>query len=306
VIRRSTTTVSTLPAASARSGQFSKSIIDPLTKQPFPGDVIPANRLDPIAQHILASVPVPQTAAATNNFVFNSPSDEDTRSWDFRIDQVLKPGQSLYVRSSSQRTVDASSSPLPPDSSGSYVSGGDGQVSDAKSVAIVHNAVWSQSIVSAVRVGWNRLTWDNVVPDQPLRGIGIPGVDSSAPGFSSIALTGYRSLGVTNVPNFDDSTNLQLSGDVSWSKGGHTVKTGVQAYLFKTDFLSSQRSSGIFNFNGQYTGDAFADYLLGYASSASLSKWATLHFRTPYTHFFVQDDWRATRRLPVNLGCATS
>ena len=76
----------------------------------------------------------------------------------------------------------------------------------------------------------------------------------------------------------------------------------MQAYWLGIDFLSSQRSSGIFNFNGQYTGDAFADYLLGYASSASLSKYAELNFRTPYTHFFAQDDWRVTRRLTLNLG----
>ena len=63
-----------------------------------------------------------------------------------------------------------------------------------------------------------------------------------------------------------------MSGDITWTRGAHTFKAGVQAYLLGIDFLSSQRSSGIFNFNGQYTGDAFADFLLGYASSASLSK----------------------------------
>src|SRR5688572_32528948 len=52
-------------------------------------------------------------------------------------------------------------------------------------------------------------------------------------------------------------SNTQVSGDISWTKGRHTVKSGVQAYRLETDFLSSQRSSGIFNFNGQYTGDPF-------------------------------------------------
>ena len=166
----------------------------------------------------------------------------------------------------------------------------------------VHNRVWSPTIISSARVGWNRITWDETVPDQPLRGLGLPGVDSTQPGFSQIGITGYRSLGVSNVPNADDSTTAQVSADVTWSRGAHTVKTGVQAYRLSIDFLSSQRSSGIFNFNGQYTGDAFADFLLGYASSASLSKWATLNFDAPYTHVFVQDDWRVSRRLTLNLG----
>ena len=92
------------------------------------------------------------------------------------------------------------------------------------------------------------------------------------PGFSQIAITGYSTLGISNVPNADDSKNFQVSGDISGTKGAHTIKTGVQPYQLGIDFLSSQRSSGIFNFNGQYTGDPFADFLLGYGSSASLSK----------------------------------
>jgi hypothetical protein len=103
---------------------------------------------------------------------------------------------------------------------------------------------------------------------------------------------------------FSNNTQTQYNAvnTTSWNRGAHTVKTGVQAYRLSIDFLSSQRSSGIFNFNGQYTGNAFADFLLGYASSANLSKYATLNFRSPYTHFFAQDDWRVTRSLTFNLG----
>jgi hypothetical protein len=302
VVRRSTTTVSTLPAAAARSGQFSKAIVDPLTKLPFPDDRIPADRIDTVTGRLLGYLPLPQTGASTENFIYNSPSDQDSRKWDARIDHVIGSHQNAYVRVSSQRITDKASSPLPRDAEGNFISGGDGQVSDSKSLVFVHNNVWSSSILTSIRVGWNRLTWDNTVPPQSLKGIGIPGVDATQPGFSQVTVTGYRSLGVSNVPNSDDSRNIQLSGDVSWSRGSNTIKAGIQAYQLSTDFLSSQRSSGIFNFNGQYTGDAFADFLLGYASSASLSKWAKLNFRTRYTHLFVQDDWRVSRRLTLNLG----
>jgi hypothetical protein len=301
-IRRETTTLSTLPSASARGGQFSRTIVDPLTRLPFPGNQIPASRMDAAALRILGYVPLPQTGAATNNFVYNSPSDQDQQTWDVRIDHVFSPSHNAYVRVSSQRLENKPNSPLPPDGLGNYVVSGASDVSDNKSVAIVHNAVWSGNVISSIRVGYNRIDWDEVVPPQGLRGVGIPGVDSSNPGFSQIATTGYRTLGVSNVPNADDSKNFQVSGDVSFTKGAHTVKTGMQSYQLGIDFLSSQRSSGIFNFNGQYSGDPFADFLLGYASSASLSKYAKLNFRSPYTHFFVQDDWRATERLTLNLG----
>lgn len=302
IIRRSATTVSTLPIDSVRAGVFSKTITDPLTKKPFAGNVIPANRIDPAAARILSYLPAAQTNAATNNFVYNSPSDQIAPRWDVRIDHVISSSQNVYVRASSQRTDNKASSPLPADAQGNYVSGGGGDVSVNRSVVIVHNKVWSPTAISSVRVGWNRINWDNTVPSQDLRGVGIPGVDSTQPGFSQINITNYRALGVSNVPNRDNSENIQVSGDLTWNKGAHTIKTGVQAYRLATDFLSSQRSSGIFSFNGQYTGDPFADFLLGYASSSSLSKWAIVNYRTPYTHFFVQDDWRAARRLTFNVG----
>ncbi len=300
--RKQTTTTSTLPTASARAGIFSTPIKDPLTGAAFPNNTIPLSRFDPVAQQIVGFLPLPQTSAATRNYVYNSPSDQDDQSWNLRVDHVFSPRDNVYVRIGSQRGELKPTSALPPDTQGNYVTGGSGELTDSKSVVVVHNAVWSPSVVSAIRVGWNRMDWEERVPDQPLKGVGIPGVDTSSPGFSQMSITGYQGLGISNVPNSDNSRNVQISGDISRTAGTHTVKTGVQAYWLATDFLSSQRSSGTFSFNGQYTGDPFADFLLGYASSASLSKWATLNYRTPYTHFFVQDDWRATPRLTFNLG----
>ena len=169
-IQRETTTLSTLPSATARGGQFSRTIIDPLTRLPFPGNQIPASRMDAVAASILGYVPLPQTSAATNNFAYNSPSDQDQQTWDVRIDHVFSPSHNAYVRVSSQRLENKPNSPLPPDANGNYVASGASDISDNKSVVVVHNAVWSRNVIGSIRVGYNRIDWDEIVPPQDLRG----------------------------------------------------------------------------------------------------------------------------------------
>lgn len=300
-IRQSTTTLSTLPTTAQRGGLFSTTITDPTTGSPFPGNQIPANRLDPVAQKVLSLVPLPQTAAATSNYNYQSPSNQDSHRWDLRVDQVIGARQNLFFRYSNQLSDYGVSSSLPP-VNGEYYNGSGANNTLSRSFVLGYNTVWSNSIVSSIRAGWNDLSWTNTFPTQSLTGVGIPGVLASNPGFSQMVITGYPSLGVTNVPNSDASQNRQLSGDVTWSKGSQSLKFGVQEYWLQTNFLSSQRSSGIFNFNGQYTKNALADFLLGAAYTESLSNYSYLALRTPWTNLFVQDDWRVTPSLTLNIG----
>ena len=136
------------------------------------------------------------------------------------------------------------SSPLPPDH-GEYYSGGGATATNSKSFVMGHNQVWTPTMVSSIRAGWNDLAWTNYFPNQSLTSVGIPGVSTVNPGFSDIVITGYPSLGVTNVPNADASQDRQLSGDVTWSKGQHNLKFGVQAVLAANEFpeLSATRAA---------------------------------------------------------------
>jgi len=300
-IRQSTTTLSTVPTLAQRDGIFSSKIIDPYTGTQFPGNQIPSSLFDPVAQNVLAFLPLPLTSAATSNYNYQSPSNQDNHRWDFRVDQIIDDKQNLFFRFSDQVSDTVVSSPLPPDN-GQYYAGAGADATNSKSFVLGYNRIWTPTVVSSIRAGWNDLAWTNYFPNQTLTGIGIPGVSAANPGFSNIVITGYPSLGVTNVPNADASQDRQLSGDVTWSKGRHSLKVGVQEYWLQTNFLSSQRSSGIFNFNGQYTKNALADFLLGAAYTESLSNYSYLDLRAPWTNFFVQDDWRVTSKLTLNLG----
>ena len=256
-----------------------------------------------MAQRILDYVPLPQTGTATNNYIYASPANQNLNRWDLRVDQILSDKHNLYFRYSSQVTDDGVVATLPPGAQGNYYAGSGAQNTNSKSFVLVDNKVWTSNLVSSVHIGWNYLTWNNFFPSQGLDSVGIPGVSTSYPGFSQIAVTGITTLGVSNVPNTDGSQNRQLNGDLTWIKGAHTLKFGVQAWWLQTNFLSSQVSSGIFNFNGEFTKNAFGDFAAGgILFRESLSNWSYLALRTPYTHFFVQDDWKVSHRLTLNVG----
>jgi Carboxypeptidase regulatory-like domain len=300
-IREYTTTLSTVPTAAERAGIFPSKIIDPYTGSPYPGNQIPLASIDPVALKILSFVPLPQTSAATNNYNYQSPSNQDAHRWDLRVDQILDEKQNLFFRFSDQVVDTAVSAVLPPDN-GQYYAGSGADTANSKSVVLGYNRIWTASVVSSIRAGWNDLAWTNYFPNQSLTGVGIPGVPTANPGFSEMVITGYPSLGVSNVPNADASQDRQLSGDVTWTKGRHNLKFGVQQYWLQTNFLSSQLSSGVFQFDGQYTKNPLADFLLGAAYTNSLSNYSYLELRTPWTNFFAQDDWKVSQKLTLNIG----
>ncbi len=319
-LRSQTPTYSLVPTSDQRGGQFSSVIYNPYTYDPatksrktYDNNKI-TTPLDPIALNILKYIPQPNftpTATVPNsNYLYNSPSNANNYRYDIRGDQVISATQTLFERYSSQQTRDGVASSLAP-INGQYVGGSGAQNTYSQGFVVGYNNALSTRFLLAVRASWNNLSWFNFFPKQDLTSVGIPGVETIYPGFSQIAISNFATLGVSNVPNSDDSQNRELSGSLTWNRGQHTIKFGIQEFWLQTNFNSSQKSSGIFTFNGEYTSksgssgstdQAFADFLLGTASKEQLSSTALLNFRTPYTHLFVQDDWKVSRSLTLNLG----
>jgi hypothetical protein len=322
-IRQSLNIVSTLPQAFQKAGCYQTKIIDPTTGAPFGPSpdgscayYIPPNRIDPISQTLLGFYPTPQIANPasanylTNDYTFASPQNQDNYRWDIRVDQTLSAKDTVYFRFSRQVSDAGIVTPLPPDANGDYYAAGGSysatevgaQTTDSTSFVLVDNYVWSPTLISSIHAGWNNLFWNNFFPDQSLTNVGIPGISARYPGFSDISITGYQDLGVTNVPNQDGSQDRELTGDLTWTKGPQTIKFGVQANWLQSYFNSSQSTSGTFSFDGRFSGDPFADFLLGDVSQVGISNPVLAEQRTPLTHFFAQDDWRVTPRLTLNLG----
>ncbi len=107
-----------------------------------------------------------------------------------------------------------------------------------------------------------------------------------------------------NWSPWDNTANsYQIRDDLSWSKGAHQIKFGGGWLNFRKAQPLQDSPQGGFQFNGSFTGYDFADYLLGLSSTYSESPLKdTRHWNSVSWESYVQDDWRATRRLTLNLG----
>ena len=135
---------------------------------------------------------------------------------------------------------------------------------------------------------------------------------SSLPAFSWSGLSGFSGNAGDGRPKWQDRWANEVSDGITWIKGRHIVKAGTRIHYYKPLFTDSRTHNGAYNYTGiatenpqatTNTGDAFADWMLGYPASASRSNPATWWggYGT-YWHFFVQDDIKVSSRLTLNVG----
>jgi len=121
----------------------------------------------------------------------------------------------------------------------------------------------------------------------------------------SIQLSGSTGTNYTSnwVPWVNKADSYQILDAVSWSKGAHQLKMGGSFQMYRKSQDIFAPTQGGFTFNGSYTKSDFADYLLGLSNSYNEN--ALQDSRNWYANsyaLYIQDNWRATRRLTLNLG----
>ena len=325
-IRTSGTTQSTIPTALERQGDFSQSIYagkpvsiyDPATydpakktRQPFAGNVIPASSLDPVALNLAALYPLPNKAGVTNNFLFNPLSKDSEDKWDAKIDHTFGPNDTIYGRVSTQDYTHLGDGPLPAPAYG----GGDGMTTftnDNRSFVVSWTHIFSPYLFNNVKIGWNQFNTKRVAPieESITEQVGIKGT-ANLPGLTPVNITGFRTLGTQgSTPTFTDSQTRQFVDDLSWIKGRHTIKTGVNLNWIQAPHTQVFQSAGVLTFNGNFTrqtspvggGNPLADLLVGIPFSAQLSNIPYGAQRRRMYHAYVHDPIRVTSKFTLNIG----
>lgn len=289
-----------------RSGVFSSAIVDPLTGQPFPNNTIPSNRLDPIARAIMALVPLPNTSGA-NNFIRQPNVEDDGERYLARTDLKLGDNDNVFVR-----YIHADRTRFVPGFFGGVV---DGTATSAwgRNFLKSHSTVggWTK-VLGPTLVNEFRLSRTRGVSDgqqDPFGNVGLefPGVPTDptvAGGIIGVDIAGHIRLGSPNfMPKYQHTDQVQYLNTLTWLRGSHGIKFGTDIMApMNNEFVDIPSTRGNLQFSGQFTGHAIADFMLGYARTAELSNVHIVNQRRHAYAFFIQDDWRASDRLTLNLG----
>lgn len=321
----SVTPLQTVPTEAQRQGDFSGLrgatgnpilVYDPATtvgqdRQPFPGNRIPLNRFDPVSLAAMKYWPTanrPGTLSGANNFSANNNSILSRNIGVVKVDHLLKTNHHLTGR---YYINDAGI-----DNRGTFglpEADPNANATDVRVQSLLGSYVriFKPTLVNDLKVSFfqRKFIDSRYGADQDWAGkVGLRGVSKAA--FPNFAIPGYVALSAPPGRNQAPIRDTQILESLSWFRGSHSLKFGFEYRMAGNSEVRDRGSSGIFQFVPQYTslpgnaasGDGFASFVLGAANSANIQISDRISTRAFYLAGYVQDDWRWTSRLTVNLG----
>ena len=293
-------------------------------------NIIPAGRLDPNAIKLLNLYPNPTTGSLFSNFANSPHLFEHRNSFDARMDFNLNEKNQLFYRFSL-----ADDPQFIPGIFGGVADGGGfqqgTQTANAQQSALSYTHTFSPSLINVARAGLNYLHTTRVSPsandltDIPASfGIqGIPQLQENG-GLPAFGINGLQTLGSNAfLPSDEVTSTFQLTDDVTKILGKHTFKMGFEWQHVKFSTLQPPWSRGEFDYNGDYTDIPNSNQgntgrvqflltptastvggvpFLGGATDIRASNIAETDNGKDYWGGYLNDDWKITNKLTVNLG----
>ncbi|MCI0392507.1 MAG: carboxypeptidase regulatory-like domain-containing protein [Acidobacteria bacterium] len=313
----------TIPTPDQLAGRFTTEIIDPVTGRPFPNNTIPQNRFSRVARLAVAKFfPAPNFTGASGNYLRNRNLPLDQNQYTIRGDQQLGRFGSVYGRFTNSDYTNTST--------GNTTELGDRFfIQKTRNWQVSHTMPFSASLVNQFRLGYVEARADENGPAAPqsdidalqLTGVftGIPDVQRTYPAVGFAGVGAGLSGGGSAVNDY--TTSFQPMWDISntttWIRGNHTLNFGANFRKWSLQRDLANDFLGQFTYSGFFTGNstrdhAIADFLLGYFSGASVFQPAGFgvegkvgnprQFNFWYLAPYIQDDWKVTSRLTLNLG----
>lgn len=310
-----------VPPASFRQGDFSSllpaiTIVDPLTGIPFANNKIPASRISSVSSAVQdliypnPNLPGQGALGLVNNYYTDPGGKWDSDVYSARIDQKISNRNDLFVRVGlTINNKDTWPGPL--------LSGYGGWKGNhpGDSVVVSDTHTFSPTIVNEAKLGFSRdygYWFDpnygpNVVGKIGLQGIANPSSDPALwgmPDFEIGGSNGFQGTGTWANGNSQAQNTYQLTDNLTWFRGRHNLKAGVDIRRYQiNDQQKPQNIRGGFNFNDQLSGFAYANFLLGYPSSATLAiARPNAYPRSTQQGFYIQDEFKLSQKITLTYG----
>jgi hypothetical protein len=314
---RSLTRTFSVPSAALRAGDFSGfgQVCDPTTItssgicQPFAGNRIPVRRIDPIAAALLAKIPLPTSGAETQNLTATEESNRRIHQFSLRVDHRVSDTDQVFGRVS---TFDADElQPFGTSALQETLLPGFGRslTTKTRNGVVSHTHTFGTSMLNEVRFAFMTVSGGQLSVNRGTNfagPVGLLGVtaDPRDMGYPQVTTAGlFNTFGDPTSFVTRNNRHFELYENFTIDRGKHRWKFGGYYFNLRMRPEQPDNARGTFAYTGQFTGNAFADFLLGYPASATSGIGrGDEDGRTSWWHLYAQDDWRARDNITINAG----
>jgi hypothetical protein len=325
----------TVPTALERGGDFSQTldvsnklvpVNDPNTKLPFPGNKIPVNRLDPNGVALLSVLPAPNftdrsISLGAYNYIFQESRRTPIRTETLKTDYHLSPKDLFSVNYTHRRDENfasvTASSPM-----SNWPRMRQDSLNDGRVVITQYRRIFSPTLISETSIGYSWRPWNSTPDPGDVKAnqkdtVGYK-LGQFTPANNPLNIVPQATFG--GVPNPTNLTSdgrfplttghniFTLSSNLTKIAGPHTLKAGIYADRVAAYNQNGVAFNGLFDFGRNVNNPLDSNYAYSNAALGVFNAYTEPSSR-PYpsavarnTEFFVQDNWKLTRRLTLDIG----
>lgn len=305
-LRNSNPGTFSVPIQEIRNGDFTgyAAIKDPLTGSPFPNNIIPTSRLDPRAAKMLSFIPLPNRAGKTYNYAETMSNKIGINRASARVDHNLNSTNMLFAALSYGKGSPYQVNQYSPMAYGSYSNAG----FLTKTASLTYTRILSPSMTNELRGSYFAMENIRMGQNTDFNPASLfPTLFTPLPmgGLPTFNITGFTKVGDYGGANPNPQITEQIGDTFSWVHGSHMTKAGIDIAFSRVSTNPSVTAAalGTFSFNGRYSGNAVADVVLGYPTSATRATATPANVIGQQRYgAYIQDDWQVSSKLTVNFG----
>ena len=294
-----------MPTAEQRRGDFSallpgRQLVDPVSRQPVAGNVIPASRLNPVSKYFLDFIPLPNGPSGQVTFA-GFPVQQTENQFMPKVDYTSGrhqiSGRYYFTDFDFPAGIDKVN----------ILAARSGNAVRLQNISVNHIFAMSPTFLMTSTFGLNRQRGGSLsgapfsFRDAGSKLLGPQDSDLKFPPSLNLSVTDGFSVGTSHKGDFDrgDFTIREVATKI---KGGHELRFGGEAVRVTNHISNSFQMMGNFTFNGQLSGNGLADFMFGRASAFTQGGGEFKYLKGVRWSMFLQDNWRVSKRLALNLG----